>query len=108
MFVLNIWESKWILYIKNSLIDCDFPGIWNAQHIPNSFESFKEVIKRRLEDQFIQMWSKELFNSGKCTNYSIFKTNFILEKYILLTAPNIRKSVSDAGILNFPLYSVVL
>ena len=50
MFELNIYESKWILYIKNSLIDCGFPRVWNAQHIPNSFECFKEVIKRRLED----------------------------------------------------------
>ena len=79
MFELNIYESKWILYIKNSLIDCGFPG---AKHIPNSFECFKEVIKRRLEDQFIQKWSEELFNSGTCTNYRIFKTNFILEKYL--------------------------
>ena len=94
MFELNIYESKWILYIKDSLIDCGFPGVWNAQHIPNSFECFKEVIKRRLEDQFIQKWSEELLNSGKCTNYRIFKTNFILEKYLLLTAPNIRKSIT--------------
>ena len=76
------------------MIDCGFPGVWNAQHIPNSFECFKELIKRRLEDQFIQKWSEELFNSGKCTNYRIFKTNFILEKYLLLTAPNIRKSIT--------------
>ena len=61
MFELNIYESKWILYIKNSLIDCGFSSVWNAQHIPNSFECFKEVIKRRLEDQFIQKWSEELF-----------------------------------------------
>ena len=94
MLELNIYESKWILYIKDSMIDCGFPGVWNAQHIPNSFECFKEVIKRRLEDQFIQKWSEELFNSGKCTNYRIFKTNFILEKYLLLTAPNIRKSIT--------------
>ena len=45
MFKLNIYELKWILYIKNSLIDCGFPCVWNAQHIPNSFACFKEVIK---------------------------------------------------------------
>ena len=92
MFELNIYESKWILYFKNSLIDCLFPCVWNAQLITNSLECFKEVIKRRLEDQFIQKWSEELFISGKCANYRIFKTNFILEKYLSLTAPNIRKS----------------
>ena len=48
----------------------------------------------RLEDQFIQKWSGELFNSGKFTNSRIFKTNFIQEKYLLLTAPNIRKSIT--------------
>ena len=77
---LNIYESKCILYIKNSSIDCDFPGVWNAQHIPNSFECFKEVIKRRSEDKFIEKWSEELFDSGKCTSYKIVKTNFILDK----------------------------
>ena len=109
MFELNIYESKWILYIKNSLIDCGLPCVWNAQHIPNSFECFKEVIRRRLEDQFIQKWSEELFNSGKCTNYRIFKTTFILEKYLLLTAPNIRKSINRFRCRNskHPLYSVV-
>ena len=75
-------------------IDCGFPGIWNALLIPNSIDYSKEVIKRRLEDQFIQKWSEELFNSGRCTNYRIFKTNFILEKKLLITAPNVRKSIT--------------
>ena len=69
MFQLNIYQSKWILSIKNSLIDCGFPGVWNAQHIPYSFECFKEVIKRRLVDKFIHKWSEELYNGGKCTHY---------------------------------------
>ena len=68
--------------------------VWNAQHILNSCECFKEIIKRRLEDQFIQKWSEELFNSGKCTNNRIFKIIFILGKYLLLRAPNIRKSIT--------------
>ena len=63
--------------------------------------------KRRLEDQFIQKWSEELFNSGKCTNYRIFKTNFILEKYILLTAPDIRKSITRFRCRNFKLAIVL-
>ena len=94
MCQLNIHESKCILYIKNSLIECGFPGIWNVQYIPNSFDFFKEAIKRRLEDQSIQKLLEESFNNGKCKNYRIFKTNFILEKYPLLTAPNIRKCIT--------------
>ena len=94
MFELNVYKSIWILYINISLRDCVFPGVWNAQHIPNSFECFKEVIKRRLEDQFIKKSSEELFNSGKCRNYRIFKTYFFLEKYLIFTAPNIRESIT--------------
>ena len=48
----------------------------------NKCNSFKYVIKRRIGDTFIQKWCEELFNSGECTNYKIFKTNLILEKYI--------------------------
>ena len=59
--MLTVVNRNMIDIISNSLIDCCFPGVWNAQHIPNSFECFKGVIKRRLEDQFIQ-WSEKLFN----------------------------------------------
>ena len=52
------------------------------------------VILEKLQLRFCKYILSELFNSGKCTNYRIFKTNFILEKYLLLTAPNIRKSIT--------------
>ena len=52
----------------------------------------KEVIKRRSEDKFIEKWSEELFDSGKCTSYKIVKTNFILEKNLLLSAPDNKKN----------------
>ena len=42
-----------IVYQERFNIDYRFPCVWNAQHIPNSFECFKEVIERRLEYQFI-------------------------------------------------------
>ena len=38
------YESKWVLYISR-IVDCGFPGVWNAQRIPNSFECFKEMTR---------------------------------------------------------------
>ena len=45
-------------------------------------EWFKNAVKQRLIDQFIQLWNFELENSQKGYNYRIFKTEFKTENYI--------------------------
>ena len=37
----------------------------------------------RLECLFVQKWKSGVFNSPKCFNYIIFKTDFALEKYTI-------------------------
>ena len=55
--------------------------IWLDNDVRN-LNHFCETIKTRLQCQFVQNWNQDVFNSSKCLNYRLFKTTFILEKYI--------------------------
>ena len=47
-------------------------------------------MKLTLIDQFKQGWDSEVFNSPKCINYRIFKTEFNFENYLNSLAPRFR------------------
>ena len=62
-----------------------FYNLWNSQSkrriLPIRLTRDVRIFKRlRLECHFVQKW-KNVFNSPKCFNYRIFKTDFALEKY---------------------------
>lgn len=78
----NIFSSKWILCIESILQGVGLNYIWLDNDVPNVEWLCKEV-KDRLQCQFVQNWNADVYNSPKCFNYRIFKTNFILETYIL-------------------------
>ena len=52
----NIFKSKWIKTVKTTLNYCGFSGFWLNKTLPCSFEAFKQSVKLRLKDQFIQKW----------------------------------------------------
>ena len=43
---------------------------------------FKNEVQLRTKDQFRQNWASEVFDSSKCLNYRMFKTNFKYENYL--------------------------
>ena len=74
-------KSKWLDGVKNILNECGMYFLWeNCKDINK--EWFKNAVKQRLIDQFIQLWNFELENSQKGYNYRIFKTEFKTENYI--------------------------
>ena len=58
---------------------------------PCSVSTFRNIIKLRLKDQFIQKWHESISESRKCINYRIFKNHFKLEKYLVDLPDNLRK-----------------
>ena len=87
----NVYKSPWLNCVKTILEDCGFPGIWVSQVIPCSKEWFKQQIKQRLFDQFIQKWAAEISQSSKCLNYRMFKSNFKMEHYLITSTYNNRR-----------------
>ena len=52
----NIFKSEWIQTVKITLNYYGFSGFWLNQTLPCSIEAFKQSVKQRLKDQFIQKW----------------------------------------------------
>ena len=71
--------------------DSGFPGIWLAQSLPCSVSTFRNILKLRLKDHFIQKWHESISESRICINYRIFKNHFKLEKYLVDLPDNLRK-----------------
>ena len=67
---------------KTTLNYCGFSGFWLNQTLPCSIEAFKQSVKLRLKDQFIQKWQESISQGGKCTIYRIIKTTFGFENYL--------------------------
>ena len=67
--------------MKTTLNYCGFSGFWLNQTLPCSIEPFKQSVKLRLNDQFIQKWQESISQGGKCTIYRIIKTRFGFENY---------------------------
>ena len=90
----NIFKLNWLSSIRYTLNDSGFPGIWLAQSLPCSVSTFRNILKLRLKDQFIQKWHESISESGKCLNYRIFKNHFKLEKYLVDLPDNLRKMLT--------------
>ena len=87
------FESKWISQIKNILTETGQMHHWlNQNNLPQL--SIKNSIKQSLTDQYIQNWQSAMKTSSKGKHYSLFKTEFNLEKYLLIL--NRTKSIQFA------------
>ena len=76
----NIYSCKWILYIEKILQDVGLNYIWLSNNVTNIKWLCREV-QNRLQMQYIQKWNSDVYNSPKCINYRIFKTDFKTELY---------------------------
>ena len=54
--------------------------IYNEQYI--DFKCYKQELKQKLCDQFIQKWFSDIRNSSRRQFYTLFKTDFYFENYL--------------------------
>ena len=76
------YSSPWIIKIEKIFNDCGMGNLWQNQHIENPIW-IKKAIKLRLSDMFLQEWHSKITEMSSCTFYKMFKSNLILEKYLL-------------------------
>ena len=89
MHTVGMCNSKWINFVKSILDNAGFSYVWNNQSFLCSNE-IKLSVKKILQDQFVQKWNSETINSSRGEFYSIFKTDFGLENYLLRLMNNRR------------------
>ena len=63
-----------------------FGDIWANQNVTNRNQFLKEF-DRRVKDCELQNWSTEITTLPKRRYYSMFKTKFEIEQYLLLRLP---------------------
>ena len=78
----GIGQFKWISYVKSVFEECGLNFIWEGQNSENG-KVLKEQIRQILKDQFYQKWHDDIVNSSRGEFYSIFKSEFGLEKYLI-------------------------
>ena len=78
----GFYSSPWLLYVKQLLNESGFSHVWINQNTGCSVDLFKKRFKQRIYEQYLQTWSSEIFNSPKCKNYRMYKTELSYERYL--------------------------
>jgi hypothetical protein len=79
----NVYHLPWIKYVHNLLNSYGMSFLWNG------FEEYQSKwlslsLERKILDTSLQNWSSNVNNNILCTNYRIFKTELVMEKYFSL------------------------
>jgi hypothetical protein len=90
LHVSNSIVSPWISYVSNTLNELGLSYYFESQHVDN-FSHFKNIVKCRLKDQFLQNWQAIITDSSKCLVYRLFKKEFGFEKYLDILPGNLCK-----------------
>ena len=98
------YSSSYLESIETTLNNLGLSFIWNDQQ--NAFYSaywFKNEVKRRLQDQFIQKWHEEISDTESFYNYRMFKKHFEFEKYLSILPFNLAHALLKLRTLNHKL-----
>ena len=81
LFTSNKYKLPWLNHIYSNLNNLGLTFLWHTQSM--SVNSFKNLIKQRMKDQYIQQWNEEKNNNSLCFNYRMFKCDFKFEEYLI-------------------------
>ena len=76
----DLFHSKWLLTVENCLNVTGFSNVWQSQE--NVTLNIAKSVKSKLIDNFKHEWFELVFNSSKCLNYRIVKTELVFEQYL--------------------------
>ena len=85
MFIEHMYING---FVENIFNETGFTYVWLSQNIVN-YGNVSNIILERLKDQYLQLW-RDIYPSGKGTDYRIFKEIINLEPYLLLLNKNHR------------------
>lgn len=77
----------WLSYVKSILDECGLSFVWNNQSFVGSKEMLLSKVEKCLQDQYAQTWHHDIFESNKCINYRMFKTEHKYEPYLDILSP---------------------
>ena len=98
----NIICNPWIAKVKTLLDNLGCSEYWHTQTVPNC-NVFKCKVKTILKDQYLQSWNSNVFQSSKCINYRMYKSDYKLEPYMLCLPRNLSIALCKFRCNNFNL-----
>ena len=69
----DIFHSKWILSIRNTLLECDKDLMWLSQVAPLNIA---KLVKTKLIENYKELWKVSVYESPKCLNYRFIRKYF--------------------------------
>ncbi len=78
---LGLYTSPWLACINNICNNCGMSGMWFLQEVPNS-RRMKKAVEQKLKDQWLVTWNHNLETKSLCSNYRMFKIDFVMEQYL--------------------------
>ena len=83
LYEQNLYFSPWLKKVENILNLCGMRNVWLNPELFNP-NWIKKAIDLKLLDMYKQDWYSKVSRRNSCINYRIFKTNFEMEKYLML------------------------
>jgi hypothetical protein len=74
-------NCNWAGLVRHLLCNLGFAEVWLNQGVPH-LNSFMQLCKQRLFDQFIQEWHTSLNSSPEAYLYNHLKKEFSMSKYM--------------------------
>ena len=97
----NKYKSSYLQYIEKTLNSIGMSGVWlNQKNNCLSPTGFQLLVKRKLQDQYIQSWFAEINRNEMFYNYRMFKENFAFEKYLTILPANLALATIKFRTLN--------
>ena len=84
----SVGRQNWVSQVRNILYQFGFGYIWESQSVDNNGHFLKEFT-RRLMDCDLQNWNTQMCSLPKLRTYSVFKSELIVEPYLLMHIPHI-------------------
>ena len=83
LYRTNVYKSPFLLHVHSTLDTLGYSGLWLNQNLfEMTSECFKNMVKTRLKDQYVQSFFSEINDNELYYNYRLFKDNFLFERYL--------------------------
>ena len=83
------------------LNDLGLSYLWLQRvYTPYSIDCFKNLVKQRLHDQFLQTWQQSVEENSVCISYKLFKENICFERYLIKLSPSACRNMCNFRLSN--------